>query len=143
MAFADDIKSAVEAEDYDSLLQLFPYARFLGMECKGFGDEYVFVLPCRESNLGNPTLPALHGGVISGFMEMSAMIHLMLAMQTTKVPKIVDISIDYIRAGYHRDSYVRCQITRQGRRVANVNVVAWQANRKQPIATARAHFLID
>ncbi|GLS84706.1 PaaI family thioesterase [Paraferrimonas haliotis] len=143
MEFSQALEQHIQAHDYDGLLTLFPYAQFLGMQCQGFGDEFVFVLPARESNIGNPTLPALHGGVISGFMEMSAMIHLMLAMQTTKVPKIVDISIDYIRAGLQKESYVRCQITRQGRRVANVNIVAWQDNRRQPIATARAHFLID
>ncbi|MBY6185183.1 PaaI family thioesterase [Marinobacter hydrocarbonoclasticus] len=137
------LKEANADNDYSRLLDLVPYARFIGMECERFGDEMVFRLPPKEQNLGNPMLPALHGGVIAGFMEMSAILQLMVLMQTTRVPKIVDFSIDYLRAGYARETYCECKITRQGRRVANVSVSCWQTNRKQPIATARAHFLID
>ncbi|SHI19147.1 PaaI family thioesterase [Ferrimonas marina] len=143
MAFSDQMKAAAANNDYSAVLANVPYAQFLGMECDRFGDELVFRLPAQESNLGNPMLPALHGGVIAGFMEMAATVQLMVMMQTTKVPKIVDFSIDYLRAGYARESYCECKITRQGRRVANVSISSWQTNRKQPIATARAHFLIE
>ncbi len=128
---------------YAGVLAQVPYAQFIGMECEQFGDELVFRLPPKPSNLGNPMLPALHGGVISGFMEMAAIVQLMVMMQATRVPKIVDFSVDYLRAGYAREAYCECKITRQGRRVANVSISAWQTNRKQPIATARAHFLLD
>jgi len=142
-----DVKSIVakvtEANDFSHLLEHVPYARFIGMLVERFGDELVFRLPAKDDNIGNPVLPAIHGGVIAGFMEMSAIIQLMVFMQTSKVPKVVDFSIDYLRAGYHKDSFAECRITRQGRRVANVNIDCWQTNRKQLIATARAHFLID
>jgi len=59
-----------------------------------------------------------------------------------KLPKIVDISIDYLRAGYYQDTFVECELTRQGKRVANVTIYAWQKTRTEPITTARAHFLI-
>ena len=117
--------------------------KFIGMEVDRFGDELIFKLPAKDDNIGNPVLPALHGGVIAGFMEMSAIVQLMVFMQTSKVPKVVDFSIDYLRAGYHKDSFAECKITRQGRRVANVSINCWQTNRKHLIATARAHFLID
>ncbi|BCV54408.1 PaaI family thioesterase [Shewanella algae] len=142
-----DVKSIVakvtETNDFSHLLEHVPYARFIGMQVDRFGDELVFRLPAKDDNIGNPVLPAIHGGVIAGFMEMSAIIQLMVFMQTSKVPKVVDFSIDYLRAGYHKDSFAECRITRQGRRVANVNIDCWQTNRKQLIATARAHFLID
>ncbi|BCV33066.1 PaaI family thioesterase [Shewanella algae] len=142
-----DVKSIVakvtETNDFSHLLEHVPYARFIGMQVDRFGDELVFRLPAKDDNIGNPVLPAIHGGVIAGFMEMSAIIQLMVFMQTSKVPKVVDFSIDYLRAGYHKDSFAECRITRQGRRVANVNIDSWQTNRKQLIATARAHFLID
>lgn len=108
-----------------------------------FGDEMVFKLPAKDDNIGNPILPAIHGGVLAGFMEMSAIVQLMVFMQAKKVPKIVDFSIDYLRAGLHQDTFAECKITRQGRRVANVSMNCWQTNRKQLIATARAHFLLD
>ena len=139
----DIVKKATELNDFGHLLAHVPYAKFIGMQVARFGDELVFQLPKKDENIGNPTLPAIHGGVIAGFMEMSAIVQLMVFMQTTKVPKIVDFSIDYLRAGHHRDSFAECKITRQGRRVANVNINCWQTNRKALIATARAHFLIE
>ncbi|TKB50618.1 PaaI family thioesterase [Ferrimonas sediminicola] len=137
------VQQAVADKDYTELLALIPYAQHLGMNCEQLGEELVFRLPNNPDNMGNPMLPALHGGVIAGFMEMSAMVQLMVILRTARVPKIVDFSIDYLRAGYARETYAECRITRQGRRVANVSVSCWQTNRKQPIATARAHFLID
>ncbi|MCU7993591.1 PaaI family thioesterase [Shewanella glacialipiscicola] len=137
------VKRATELNDFGHLLEHVPYAKFIGMKVERFGDELIFKLPAKDDNIGNPVLPAIHGGVIAGFMEMSAIVQLMVFMQTAKVPKVVDFSIDYLRAGLLKDSFVECRITRQGRRVANVNISCWQTNRKQLIATARAHFLID
>ena len=139
----DVVKRAIELNDYTYLLEQVPYSQFIGMSVSRFGDEMVFRLPAKDDNIGNPILPAIHGGVIAGFMEMSAIVQLMVFMQAKKVPKIVDFSIDYLRAGLHQDTFAECKITRQGRRVANVSMNCWQTNRKQLIATARAHFLLD
>lgn len=116
----DVVKRAIELNDYSYLLEKVPYSQFIGMSVARFGDEMVFKLPAKDDNIGNPILPAIHGGVIAGFMEMSAIVQLMVFMQAKKVPKIVDFSIDYLRAGLHQDSFAECKITRQGRRVANV-----------------------
>ncbi|WP_144206960.1 PaaI family thioesterase [Shewanella donghaensis] len=139
----DVVKRAIDLNDYSYLLAKVPYTQFIGMSVDRFGDEMVFKLPAKDDNIGNPILPAIHGGVIAGFMEMSAIVQLMVFMQAKKVPKIIDFSIDYLRAGLHQDTFAECKITRQGRRVANVSINCWQKNRKQLIATARAHFLLE
>ncbi|MCC4831422.1 PaaI family thioesterase [Shewanella sp. 1_MG-2023] len=139
----DIVKRAIDLNDYSYLLAKVPYTQFIGMSVNRFGDEMVFKLPQKDDNIGNPILPAIHGGVIAGFMEMSAIVQLMVFMQAKKVPKIIDFSIDYLRAGLHQDTFAECKITRQGRRVAHVTINCWQTNRKQLIATARAHFLLD
>ncbi|SDH81691.1 PaaI family thioesterase [Pseudomonas panipatensis] len=137
------LRLAKQNSDYSALLDRVPYARLLGMRCLNLGDEVFFHLPANPDNIGNPTLPALHGGVIAGFMEHSAMLHLLMFMGVPQLPKIIDFSIDYLRAGHFRDTYAQCQVWRQGRRVANVAITAWQTNRAEPIATARAHFKVD
>lgn len=68
------------------------------------------------------------------------MLHLMIAMNSSVFPKIIDFSIDYLRAGLYKDTYATCQVWRQGRRVGNVAITAWQTRSSEPIATARAHF---
>ena len=132
-----------ETGDFSRMLESIPYARFIGLECDRYGDDLIFRLPKKEENLGNPILPAIHGGVIAGFMEQAAMLHLMIFMNSPNFPKIIDFSIDYLRAGLFRDTYATCQVWRQGRRVGNVAITAWQTRSNEPIATARAHFKLD
>ena len=55
----------------DGFLQRVPYVRFLGMRVELAGDELTAVLPFADHLVGNPTIPALHGGVIGAFLEMT------------------------------------------------------------------------
>lgn len=142
-AFNEQLQKAHAQGDYASLLDLIPYAGLIGVECSRVGDELLFRLPANKDNIGNPLLPAIHGGVIAGFMELSAALHLLIFTGSSGVPKIIDFSIDYLRAGQFRDTWAKCQVCRQGRRVANVAITAWQSTEVEPIATARAHFKIE
>ncbi|MBE03119.1 PaaI family thioesterase [Marinobacter lutaoensis] len=132
-----------ETGDFSRMLESIPYATFIGLACERFGDDLIFRLPSKETNLGNPILPAIHGGVIGGFMEMAANIYLMMSQDSLRMPRIVDFSLDYLRAGLNRETFAECRLTRQGNRVANVMVMAWQKSRQEPIAMARAHFLLE
>ncbi|MFO8141102.1 MAG: PaaI family thioesterase [Marinobacter sp.] len=137
------LKHTQHTGDFSRMMESIPYATWIGLQCDRFGDDLIFRLPEKEQNLGNPILPAIHGGVIGGFMEMSAAIYLIMSQDTLRMPRIIDFSLDYLRAGLNRETYAECHLTRQGNRVANVMVTAWQKSRSQPIATARAHFLLD
>ncbi|MDQ0121434.1 acyl-coenzyme A thioesterase PaaI-like protein [Pseudomonas lini] len=141
--FKEQLQQAHELGDYASLLHVIPYAKLIGVECSRVGDEVLFRLPANKDNIGNPLLPAIHGGVIAGFMELSAALHLLIFTGSPGVPKIIDFSLDYLRAGQFRDTWARCLVCRQGRRVANVAITAWQSSESEPIATARAHFKIE
>lgn len=141
--FKTRLQQAHERGNYEALLNLIPYARLIGIECTRLGDELLFRMPANKDNIGNPILPAIHGGVIAGFMELSAALHLLVFTGSAGVPKIIDFSLDYLRAGQFRDTYAKCQVWRQGRRVANVAITAWQSTQSEPIATARAHFKIE
>lgn len=126
----------------DAFLQQVPYVRFLGMRVELAGDEMTAVLPFRETLIGNPILPALHGGVIGAFMELTALAQLSLAAPGRRVPKTIDITIEYLRSGRAQDTYARAILRKVGRRVANVQVEAWQDSRSQPIAGLTGHFLM-
>lgn len=143
MTSPEILRFTQETGDFSRMLDGIPYAKFIGLQCERFGDDLIFRLPRKESNIGNPILPAIHGGVIGGFMELSAAIYLMMSQEVLRMPRIVDFSLDYLRAGLDRETYAECRLTRQGNRVANVMITAWQKSRNQPIATARAHFLLE
>lgn len=142
MTFLETLAQARASDDFHPLLQQIPYAQLIGIQFERFGKDVLFRLPKNDNNIGNPILPAIHGGVIGGFMELSASLHLMMTSESSALPKIIDFSLDYLRAGRHQDTFAECQVWRQGSRVANVAITAWQNERASPIATARAHFLL-
>lgn len=116
----EQLRRACEQGDYALLLASIPYAQLIGVECTRQGDDLLFRLPANKDNIGNPLLPAIHGGVIAGFMELAAAVHLLIATGTPGIPKIIDFSLDYLRTGQFRDTYAKCQVWRQGRRVAKI-----------------------
>ena len=121
-----------------------PFNRALGLELERYEKAFAQLsFNNQPMMVGNWAQSILHGGVIAGFMEHAAMLHLLMFMGIPHLPKIIDFSIDYLRAGHYRDTYVQCQVWRQGRRVANVAMTAWQTSQSEPIATARAHFKVD
>jgi len=129
-----------------------PYIGFLGIRFDRRGDELTAVLPFDDMLIGNPMIPALHGGVTAAFMEVAAIIELAWSSQwgemeaggpsEMRLPKTIDFNVDYLRSGLPRDAYARAVVTRSGRRFASVQVQAWQDNRAKPFAMASAHFLM-
>ena len=126
----------------DAFLQRVPYVRFLGMRVELAGDEMTTVLPFAQHLIGNPMIPALHGGVIGAFLEMTALAQLALAQPTRRVPKTIDITIEYLRPARAQETFARATLRKVGRRVANVQVEAWQESRAQPVAGMTGHFLL-
>lgn len=131
------------AERLEAFLQRVPYVRFLGMRAELAGDEMTAVLPFSQHLVGNVMLPALHGGVIGAFMEMTALAQLSLVQGTERVPKTIDVTIEYLRPGRAQTTYARALVRKSGRRIANVQVEAWQEARAAPIAALRGHFLLN
>lgn len=132
-----------DAQDYAGVIEAIPYASLMGVEFAEAADgSLLFTLPFYERNIGNTALPALHGGLIGGFLENAALIHLMWNRDSHSAPKIVDFSLDYLRSARAQTLYARCEITKQGKRVAHVLIEAWQEDRAKPVAVARAHFLL-
>lgn len=143
-----------------ALVQGVPYIQYLGVRFDRRGDELTAILPFDDKLIGNPFLPAIHGGVTAAFLEVTAMISLnwfwlwedvetgVLDPETMRrgtlprLPKTIDFTVDYLRSGLPRDAYARARINRSGRRYASVHTEAWQDNRDRPFAQATAHFLM-
>lgn len=143
-----------------ALVEGVPYIQFLGVSVDRRGDELTAVLPFDDKLIGNPMLPAIHGGVTAAFLEVTAQIGVSWAMLWTdletgvldperlspvslpRLPKTIDFTVDYMRSGLPRDAYSRARVTRSGRRYATVFVEAWQDNRERPFAQATVHFLM-
>jgi uncharacterized protein (TIGR00369 family) len=143
MSLADVIQQEPNADALQLWLEKVPYAAFLGIRVELIDDGIRFILPADKKLVGNPSLPALHGGVVGAFMEQAAAFHLIAKMENPVLPKIIDFSLDYLRPARLQNTYARCTVTRQGRMIANVSITAWQEDQASPNAIARAHFLIN
>lgn len=131
-----------------------PYIGFLGITFDRRGDELTAILPYDDRLIGNPLLPALHGGATAAFLEVAAIIELSWSLMWEEMeaggepasmpalPKTIDFTVDYLRSGLPRDAYARARINRSGRRYASVHVEAWQDNRARLFAQATGHFLM-
>jgi uncharacterized protein (TIGR00369 family) len=143
MEFDQIISNARQQGDLTRLMEHIPYARLIGMVMAlDEAGSPVFHLPFQKKNIGNIALPALHGGVIGGFLENSAIVHLMWTRESTQMPKTIDFCVDYLRSARAVDTHARCEVTRQGRRIAHVTATCWQHDPAAPVAVARVHFLL-
>jgi uncharacterized protein (TIGR00369 family) len=128
----------------DEILHNIPYARFLGVRGELAGDELTLVLPYSDHLIGNPTVPAIHGGVLGALMEIAAIAQLSIAQTDAgnggRRPRPIDITVQYLRSARPVDTFARAQLRRIGRRIANVHVEAWQDARAAPVATLHGHF---
>ncbi|OYX41372.1 MAG: thioesterase [Rhodobacterales bacterium 32-67-9] len=143
-----------------ALVHGVPYIQFLGIEFDRRGDELTAILPFDDKLIGNPLLPAIHGGVTAAFLEVAAIIELSWSLvwdemesgrldprkldpdHLPRLPKTIDFTVDYLRTGLPRDAYARARVNRSGRRYASVHVEAWQDNRSRLFAQGTGHFLM-
>ena len=142
------------------LTGMIAFSRFLGVDFDRRGDELTAVMHYGDHLIGNPVLPALHGGATAAFLELTALIQLSWVAiwprieageltpdeldptTNARLPKTIDFTVDYLRSGLPRDAYAWAHVNRSGRRYASVHVEAWQDNRARPFAQATGHFLM-
>lgn len=142
MKILQQLRQEGRADDMQALISHIPYACFLGVTVDRKGNEITTVMPFKESLIGNVNLPAIHGGAIGAMLELTSVIQLLFDTSCERLPKTVDISIDYLRSGKPEDIFGRAIVTRQGRRVANVRAEIWQEEKAKPIAASHGHFLL-
>jgi|SoiMethySBSTD1v2_1073268.scaffolds.fasta_scaffold16226_2 uncharacterized protein (TIGR00369 family) len=133
---------ARQSGDYRALIEAIPYARFLGIGVEHREGQLIGKLSFSDALIGNPMLPALHGGTIAALLESTAIFQVMMEAETLVLPKTINITVAYLRSARPVDTFAHGTITKHGRRVAVVYAQAWQDDRSRPVATAHAHFLI-
>lgn len=124
-------------------LRTTPFARLLGLYARMDECGLVLVLPFAPVLIGNPILPALHGGVLSALLETAARLCAFDPASMDHLPKTIDLNIDYLHSGKPRDSFARARALKIGRRTATILAEAWQESETEPIAFLRAQFLLS
>jgi uncharacterized protein (TIGR00369 family) len=128
----------------DQELQLPPYAQSLDMTIDGLVEGAPLIqMPFAQKVQGRPGF--LHGGAISGLLEMAAVAAIAYALRKRGDDarfKQVNVTVDFMRGGIMQTSYAVGTITRLGRTMANVESRAWQDDPAKPMAIATLHYLL-
>jgi len=125
----------------DEVIAQIPYAMFLGVRAESDDGGSLLLLPFRDEIVGNVNLPAVHGGVVGAFLELTALLQLM-EQGVERVPRPINFNLDYLRSVGPHDTRGRAEIVKHGRRIANVRVLAWQDDPSRPVAAGIGNFLL-
>src|SRR5690349_8671469 len=99
MTLIERVTAARDAQYYQSLIDAIPYAGFLGLTAAVEGDELITTMRFGPHLIGNPALPALHGGTLGALLESAAIFELLCRSETVVLPKTITLTIDYLRSG--------------------------------------------
>ena len=124
-------------------MMLPPYADLLGLSIDSTDEEGCrLIMPFGDGVLGRPGF--LHGGAISGLLEMAAIVALKHALEGEGGGRIkpINVTVDFMRGVRDKPTRAEGVVPRLGTRVANVEATAWQDDRSKPIAAARLNYLI-
>lgn len=122
-----------------------PYAVALGIAVESVENGTpVLGVDFSSRILGRPGF--LHGGAMSGLMEMAAVAALRAELSGRGEAmrlKPVNIQVEFMRGGTEQRTFAMGKVTRAGRRVALVNAECWQDDRNRPIALAQMKILLS
>jgi acyl-coenzyme A thioesterase PaaI-like protein len=117
-----------------------PFARCLGIR---IGEDGTLMMPFQPAIIGNPMLPAIHGGMTGAFLETTAIVGVTRELGVPTLPKPIGLTINYLRSGRALDSYANVSIVKQGIRVVAFEARCWQDDPEKPIASAFGHFMLS
>jgi uncharacterized protein (TIGR00369 family) len=138
----EQIAAARAGGDLGPLVAAIPYAQYMGFSVRVENGVLVTSMAYSPHLIGNPALPALHGGTLGALMESAAAFTVLWASETVLLPKTITLTIDYLKPARPVDTHARGVITRNTRRVASVRVEAYQDDPANPVAGAHVHFLV-
>ena len=141
---SESVRGLAQRGGAPALGRALPYADFVHMDVELVNGRLITTLRRDSGNIGNPLVPMIHGGAVGALLEHAALMQLFfeLELDLERPPRIVNISIDFLRPCLLHDTFAHGVIIRQGRRVANVRVEAWQSDWAKIVAAAHAHFLL-
>lgn len=142
MKLVEMIRRAREVGSFESVTACIPYMQFMGMTASVVDGDVVTRLGFAPHLVGNPQIPAIHGGVIGALLESAAIFKLVWSTESVTIPKTINVTVQFLRSAAATDTFARAQFVRHGRRIATVSACAWQDDESTPVAQASMHFLL-
>jgi uncharacterized protein (TIGR00369 family) len=132
-----------------------PFCQLLGIKLTNFDPDHPQInIDMRDELLGNFSKGMLHGGVIAALLDSVAGFAILLKMaqhspkddalsQIKEFSRMstIDLRIDYLRPGLGKTFTASAEVTRLGKRIANV-VMNLCNEKDERIATGAAAFIL-
>ena len=124
--------------------QYIPFNQYLGMRCLEIQDGVVRVeLPFRPELVGNPEIPALHGGAISATLDTTGGLAVWSRLRPRDRVSTIDLRVDYLRPGRGEPMIAVAKVVRLGNRVGVAELRAFHPDcEDKPIAAAMGVYSI-
>jgi uncharacterized protein (TIGR00369 family) len=123
---------------------LSPYAQTMGFQSeRDAAGRLIIAMPYGEGVKGRPGF--VHGGALAGLLETVAYVTLSEALGEEDKPllKPVNVTATYMRGAVETTTYARATIERLGKRIANIEAIAWQDDPEKPVAIAQINVMLD
>lgn len=91
-------------------------------------DGAIWTLSPRFELIGNPLIPALHGGAVTAFLELACSAIVARVLDQLSLPSLISMNVQFLAPMRLQNVTARPDIRRIGRRVAVVHIEAWQDN---------------
>ncbi len=125
--------------------EFIPFNKWLGMKVVEMSRGHVTLsIPWRPEIIGDPTIPALHGGVIGAVADAAGGIAVWTGLDNVLARvSTVDMRVDYLRPGKPETLIAVADVIRSGTRLGWADVRLHHAGRESElVATARAVYAI-
>ncbi len=108
-------------ETLDDLIRIPNFHEWLNLRVAHVEDEHALILlPYREELIGNPMIPAIHGGILAGLIDLAGGA---AVFTVTNAPApTIDLRVDYVRPALQKDTVADARIVNSGKTIAFVDV---------------------
>lgn len=125
--------------------ELIPFNKWLGMKVEHLERGLLTVsIPWRPEIVGDPTVPALHGGVIGAVADAAGGIAVWSTLENAAARlSTVDLRIDYLRPGKQEKLLATATVIRSGTRLGWADIRLFHPDRESDlVASARGVYAI-
>ena len=122
---------------------LSPYAQSMGFTAsRDEAGRLILAMPADDGKRGRPGF--IHGGALAGMLETIAYLTLSDALGAEDRPRLkpVNVTVSYMRGATEQTTFARATIERLGKRIANIEAVAWQDDPTKPVAMAQMNVML-
>jgi uncharacterized protein (TIGR00369 family) len=107
--------------------EVIPFNAYLGLSILDLGRGHASMLmPFAPHLIGNPAVPALHGGTLSALADTAGGASVFASIRPGDAVSTIDLRIDYLRPGAPLDTVAEAEVVRLGNRVGVARIRLWQ-----------------